>query len=50
MRAYYLTHAIHHLRAMENMCIINKIPKDKDFFQQISSENTNDIIVDGDEN
>ena len=28
---------------MENMSIINKIPKDKDFFPQIRSENVNEV-------
>jgi hypothetical protein len=28
---------------MENMSIINKIPKNKDFFHQIRSENTNEV-------
>jgi hypothetical protein len=28
---------------MENMCIINKIPKDKDFFPPIRSENSNEV-------
>ena len=41
MRAY-LAHSIHHLLGMKNM-YINKIPKNKDFFPQIRSENTNEV-------
>jgi|RhiMethySRZTD1v2_1073278.scaffolds.fasta_scaffold4460602_2 hypothetical protein len=42
----YLTHLIHHLRGMENMVIINKIPKDKDFFPSFDLEDTNALIID----
>jgi hypothetical protein len=31
---------------MENMVIINKIPKDKDFFPSIDLEDTNALIID----
>ena len=38
----YLTHVIHQ-RTMEDMSIINNIPKDKDFISQIRSENSHNV-------
>ena len=44
MRAY-LTQLIHHLTGMENMYISKRVPKDKDFFQQIDLEKSDSLMT-----